>query len=127
MKRAIDRLNQQRNDATEQIDAFLMSWLEEQGITPPADARLNTETPGSAIDRLSILALRLYHMREQTERADASEEHLARAQQKLAMMHVQQRDLSSALATLWDDLTSGRNRLALYRQFKMYNDPTLNP
>ncbi len=92
VKRAIDRYNQQRNDATEQIDDYLKSWLESQEISPPADAPLNTETPGSAIDRLSILALRLYHMREQTERADATAEHAARAQQKLAIMHQQQRD-----------------------------------
>jgi cell division protein FtsB len=127
VKRAIDRYNQQRNDATEQIDDYLKSWLESQDITPAADAPLNTETPGSAIDRLSILALRLYHMREQTERADASADHIARARQKLTLMHDQQRDLSAALAELWADLLSGRKRLALYRQFKMYNDPTLNP
>ena len=127
VKRAIDRYNQQRNDATEQIDDYLKSWLESQEISPPADAPLNTETPGSAIDRLSILALRLYHMREQTECADATAEHAARAQQKLAIMHQQQRDLSAALVDLWGDLLSGRKRLALYRQFKMYNDPTLNP
>ena len=127
VKRAIDRYNQQRNDATEQIDDYLKSWLESQEISPPADAPLNTETPGSAIDRLSILALRLYHMREQTERTDATAEHAARAQQKLAIMHQQQRDLSAALVDLWGDLLSGRKRLALYRQFKMYNDPTLNP
>jgi cell division protein FtsB len=127
VKRAIDRYNQQRNDSTEQIDDYLKSWLESQEISPPADAPLNTETPGSAIDRLSILALRLYHMREQTERADATADHLARARQKLAIMHEQQRDLSAALVDLWGDLLSGRKRLALYRQFKMYNDPTLNP
>jgi hypothetical protein len=127
VKRAIDRYNQQRNDATEQIDDYLKSWLESQGITPAADAPLNTETPGSAIDRLSILALRLYHMREQTDRTDASADHIARARQKLTIMHDQQRDLSAALAELWADLLAGRKRLALYRQFKMYNDPTLNP
>lgn len=127
VKRAIDGYNQQRNDATERIDEFLLCRLEEHGITPAPDAQLNTETPGSSIDRLSILSLRIYHMREQTERADATREHIQRSRQKLAILTTQQEDLVTALADLLGDLAMGRKRLKLYRQFKMYNDPTLNP
>jgi cell division protein FtsB len=127
VKRAIDRYNQQRNDATERIDDFLMRTLTDRGVVPSPAARLNTETPGSAVDRLSILALRIYHMREQADRTDAAADHVARSRDKLAILHSQHEDLSTALAELLADLASGRKRLKLYRQFKMYNDPQLNP
>jgi antitoxin component HigA of HigAB toxin-antitoxin module len=88
---------------------------------------LNTETPGSAIDRLSIIALRLYHMREQAARRDAAPEHVAKAKARLEIIDEQQRDLSNSLAELLADIFAGRKRLKVYRQFKMYNDPTMNP
>ena len=127
VKRAIDGYNQQRNDAIERIDDFLIRALADRGVKPSASARLNTETPGSTIDRLSILALRLYHMQEQADRADASPEHVAHALDKLAILRVQHEDLSTALDELLTDLAAGKKRLKIYRQFKMYNDPQLNP
>ena len=127
VKRAIDRYNQQRNDAIEKIDDYLKSQLDARGIRPADSAKLNSETPGQAIDRLSILALRIYHMQEQLERDDADKQHLASVQAKLEIIHTQHEDLSTALQELLTDIFAGRKRLKLYRQFKMYNDPTLNP
>ncbi len=127
VKRAIDRFNQQRNDGIEQLDAFLLRELAEKKITPQAGARQNTETPGSAIDRLSIVSLRRYHMQEQADRADATDEHRAKARSRLDILAEQHRDLSTALAELLDDIFAGRKRLKVYFQFKMYNDPTMNP
>jgi hypothetical protein len=127
VKRAIDRFNQQRNDAIEQLDADLLRQLAAQNVVPVAGARQNTETPGSTIDRLSILALRRYHMQEQADRADASDEHRAKARGRLEVLAEQHRDLSQSLAELLDDIFAGRKRLKVYFQFKMYNDPTLNP
>jgi hypothetical protein len=127
VKRNIDRYNQLRNDGIEKLDDYLLAEIEHRGITPAPDARLNTETPGSATDRLSILALRLYHMQEQAERPDASEEHRIKAADRLAILCQQHHDLSHCLAELLLDILIGKKRLKLYRQFKMYNDPTLNP
>ena len=127
VKRAIDGYNQKRNDGIEQLDAFLLRALAEQKIEPRPDARQNTETPGSAIDRLSILSLRRYHMQEQVDRTDASEEHRAKAAQRLAIIGEQHRDLSNSLSELVTDIFAGRKRLKVYFQFKMYNDPTMNP
>ena len=127
VKRAIDRFNQQRNDAIEQLDAFLLRELAARNILPAADARQNTETPGSTIDRLSILALRRYHMQEQADRADAGEEHRAKARARLEILAEQHRDLSRALGELLSDIFAGRKRLKVYFQFKMYNDPSMNP
>jgi hypothetical protein len=127
VKRAIDGYNQKRNDAIEKIDDYLKRELDNRSIRPAASAKQNTETPGQAIDRLSILALRNYHMDEQLERTDADAEHRAKVSAKLEILHTQHDDLSASLQELLDDIFSGRKRLKLYRQFKMYNDPTLNP
>ena len=127
VKRAIDRYNQQRNDGIEKLDDFLVQELGHRGIAAQPGAPLNTETPGSAIDRLSILALRIYHMEEQVRRGDASPEHRAKAQARLIILNEQRADLAGSLDELLSDIFAGRKRLKIYRQFKMYNDPTLNP
>ncbi|REK08273.1 MAG: DUF4254 domain-containing protein [Planctomycetota bacterium] len=127
VKRAIDKYNQQRNDGIEQLDAALLQMLAAEKIEPEEGARLNTETPGSAIDRLSILSLRRYHMQEQADRSDASQEHRAKATQRLKTLGEQHADLSRSLSELLEDIFAGRKRLKVYFQFKMYNDPTMNP
>ena len=125
LKRRIDRSNQDRTDLVEEIDTYFRKLYHD--VTPLPDARLNTESPAWAVDRLSILALKIWHMREQTERADADPEHIARCQGKLNVLLEQQTDLSTAIDQLLEDIEAGRKYMKVYRQMKMYNDPATNP
>lgn len=125
LKRRIDRSNQDRTDLVEEIDAYFRQLYSH--VKPLDDARLNTESPAWAVDRLSILALKIYHMKEQTERPEATKEHRQRCQQKLEVLLEQQVDLSTAIDQLLEDIAQGRKYMKVYRQMKMYNDPATNP
>ncbi len=127
VKRAIDKLNQQRNDMIEKVDDALTEVLDAGGITPADGAPINTETPGSAIDRLSIMSLRLYHYQEQHDRADADAEHRQKVADRIALCQQQHADLSQSLQELIDAIFAGKKQHKTYRQMKMYNDPSLNP
>ena len=125
LKRRIDRSNQDRTDLVEEIDSYFRHKYSEVKTLP--EARLNTESPAWAIDRLSILALKIYHMREQVERNDADDEHRAKCAAKLDVLLEQQQDLGLAIDQLLEDIEAGRKYMKVYRQMKMYNDPSTNP
>lgn len=123
--RRIERSSQDRTDIVDQIDSYFKHKY--SNVKPLPDATLNTESPAWAIDRLSILELKIYHMREQTMRTDVPHEHTARCRERLAVLLEQERDLSTAIDTLLDDIAAGRKCMKVYRQMKMYNDPSTNP
>lgn len=125
LKRRIDKSNQDRTDLVEQIDSYFRELYANVKVLD--DARINTESPAWAVDRLSILALKIYHMREQAERPEASAEHKAKCQAKLDVLLEQQVDLSTAIDQLLEDIEAGRKYMKVYRQMKMYNDPSTNP
>ena len=125
LKRRIDRSNQVRTDMVEYIDSYMLDKYKD--VKPCAEARLNTETPAWAIDRLSILALKIYHMRQETLRDDVDDAHRDACRKKLDTLLTQQVDLSMAIEELLEDIEAGRKYMKTYTQMKMYNDPSLNP
>jgi hypothetical protein len=125
LKRRIDKSNQDRTDLVETIDSYFYTKYHETPVLP--NATINTESPAWAVDRLSILALKIYHMREQVERTDATAEHRAACQKKLDVLLEQQVDLSTAIDQLLADIEAGRKWMKVYKQMKMYNDPDTNP
>ena len=127
VKRAIDKFNQARNDMIEKIDDAITDLVVAAKVKVFDDLPINTETPGSAIDRLSIMSLRLYHYREQADRTDADDSHRQKVLERIALCEQQHADLSQSLEYLIDDIFVGRKLHRTYRQMKMYNDPSLNP
>jgi len=125
LKRRIDKSNQDRTDLVERIDSYFLTVYRD--VKPAPDATINTESPAWAIDRLSILALKIYHMRLEAERSDASDEHRQKCGAKLRVLLEQQRDLSQAITQLLDDIAAGRKYMQVYKQMKMYNDTDTNP
>ena len=125
IKRRIDQSNQDRTDLVERIDSYFLSLYSNVQARP--DARINTESPAWAIDRLSILHVKIWHMKEQTERTDVSAEQHEKCMAKLAVLKEQLEDLTTSIRQLLEDYASGARVMKVYRQMKMYNDPTLNP
>jgi hypothetical protein len=125
IKRLIDASNQKRTDLVEFIDSWFLVQFKD--AKPNADATINTETPAWAVDRLSILELKIFHMALEANRQDASADHRASCQQKLDVLLTQRVDLTTAIQQLTDDITAGKKYMKLYKQMKMYNDETLNP
>ena len=125
LKRRIDKSNQDRTDLVELIDSYFLDQYKKVKVLP--DATINTESPAWAIDRLSILALKIYHMRQEVERTDTTPEHHAQCVAKLTVLLEQQKDLSSAIDRLIADIEDGSKFMKVYKQMKMYNDPSLNP
>jgi hypothetical protein len=123
VKRAIDALNQRRNDLVEDLDRMMLAAAGDQAPAAP----LHSESPGLIVDRLSILALKLYHTAEESRRANATGEHRQRNLERLALIEEQRADLAACLDELWRQVLAGQRRFKLYRQMKMYNDPELNP
>lgn len=125
IKRWIDKSNQERTDTVEYIDSWFLNKYKD--VSPASDAKINTETPAWAIDRFSILSLKVYHMKEEANRSNASEEHRSKSAQKLAVLEEQKLDLGTALEELITDLETGNKKMKVYKQMKMYNDEELNP
>ena len=125
LKRKIDASNQDRTDTVEYVDSYFLDLYKD--VTVAADAKINSESPAWAIDRLSILALKIYHMRVEAERADASEEHRKKCTDKLNVLLDQRVDLSTAIDDLLKDIETGAKYMKVYKQMKMYNDDELNP
>ena len=126
VKRRVDTTNQLRNDLAEDLDRALLEWLAPQRLPAP-DAPLHSESPGLMIDRLSILALKIFHTRDESERTNAPEGHSGRNLERLAILEEQRADLATCLDALWREALAGTRSFKLYRQLKMYNDPSLNP
>jgi len=125
LKRRIDRSNQERTDLVEKIDDYFLNLYATVQLLP--GATINTESPAWAIDRLSILILKIFHMQEEVNRQEASDEHRNKCSAKLEVLQMQQSDLSYSIDELISDISSGRKEMKVYRQMKMYNDPSLNP
>lgn len=125
LKRRIDRSNQERTDMVEELDTYFRELYKD--VTPREDATINTESPAWALDRLSILALKIYHMEQEVARTDASAAHIAKCRAKLGVLLEQRKDLTEAIGQLLDDIAVGRKQMKVYRQMKMYNDPETNP
>ena len=125
LKRRIDKSNQDRTDLVERIDSYFFTLYKD--IKTDANASINTESPAWAVDRLSILALKIYHMSEEANRTDASQEHCLRCKEKLDVLLEQRKDLSSAIDTLLSDIEAGHKFMKVYKQMKMYNDVDTNP
>ena len=125
LKRQIDASNQERTDMVEYIDGYFLQKFKD--VAPKPDAKINSESPAWAIDRLSILALKIYHMEEEANRANASEEHKTKCRAKLEILLEQRRDLSTAIDQLLQDIEDGSKYMKVYKQMKMYNDDELNP
>jgi len=125
IKRRIDKSNQDRTDLVELIDSYFLDKY--KNIIVKKDAKINTESPAWAIDRLSILALKIYHMQQEVDRKDADEEHRRQCMTKLQILLEQRIDLSTAIEELLSDIEDGQKYMKVYKQMKMYNDPSLNP
>ena len=125
LKRLIDSSNQNRTEMVEYIDSYFLKLY--SNVNPKTDAKVNTESPAWALDRLSILILKIYHMKEESERKDVSDEHRNNCQVKLNILLEQQKDLSESIDQLLIDLSTGEKKMRVYKQMKMYNDETLNP
>ena len=125
LKRLIDRSNQNRTEMVEYIDSYFLKLY--SNVSPKPDAKVNTESPAWALDRLSILILKIYHMKEESLRKDVSEQHIITCNEKLQVLLEQQKDLSESIDQLLEDLSKGEKKMKVYKQMKMYNDETLNP
>ena len=125
LKRRIDKSNQDRTDLVERIDSYF--WEQYHTVLPKENAKINTESPAWAIDRLSILHVKIYHMQEQVNRTDVSQEQHDKCAAKLAVLQEQLQDMTTSITQLLEDYASGERIMRVYRQMKMYNDPTLNP
>lgn len=125
IKRRIDKSNQDRTDMVEKMDDYFLDQF--KSVTPKPSAKINSETPAWLLDRMSILLLKIYHMKEQTERKDASAEHVAKCKAKLDVLMEQRSDMQLAFDQLMEDIRTGDRKMKVYRQMKMYNDASLNP